>query len=290
MKSSSSSPLMADETISSSPSRSGLATDAGSPRRDAKMKERAERRKKRDKRLADSNASRQASAASSSREKKKSEPKLSQAEQDAIDSKLGCCYHTGQFLARAIHLIDALIGVVFIVYGFLIYFNFENPAIEACVVSLSFGWAMFLISMFGIIGFATKVCHRVGLVISAYLAPFIALWYLFIIIALLASPDVYFDYLTENKDVMYLTDAKIATLRNLIPMFCIILGCLAAVEIARFVIGRKLRHKLLRYDSASERIAASSTSEQSHSSRRSKKSSRDDDMTEPLILGSDEEV
>ena len=106
----------------------------------------------------------------------------------------------------------------------------------------------------------------------------------------MASPDVYFDYLTKHKDVMYLTDAEIATLRNLIPMFCIILGCLAAVEIARFVIVRKLRHKLLRYDSASERIAASSTSEQSHSSRRSKKSSRDDDMTEPLIMGSDEEV
>ena len=73
-------------------------------------------------------------------------------------------------------------------------------------------------------------------------------------------------------------------------MFCTILGCLAAVEIARFAIVRKLRNKLLRYDSASERIAASSTSKKSHSSRRSKKSSRDDDMTEPLILGSDEEV
>jgi len=67
------------------------------------MKERAERRKKRDERL---NASKQAAASTSS--KKKSEPKLSQAEQDAIDSKLGCCYHTGQFLAKAIHLIDAI--------------------------------------------------------------------------------------------------------------------------------------------------------------------------------------
>ena len=177
-KSSSSSPLMADETISSTPSRSGLEADRSS-RRDAKMKERTERRKKRDKRLADSNASRQASAASSSREKSK--PKLSQAEQDVIDSKLGCCYHTGQFLVKVIHLIDALIGSVFIVYGFLIYFNFENPAIEAVITSLSFGWSMFLISMFGIIGFATKVCHRVGLVISAYLAPFIALWYICLI-------------------------------------------------------------------------------------------------------------
>lgn len=93
----------------------------------------------------------------------------------------------------------------------------------------------------------------------------------------------------EHKDVMYLTESEITTLRNLIPMFCIILGCFAAVEIARFFIVRKLRHKLLRYDSASMRIEASSTSEQSHSSRRSKKSSRDDDIT-PLIMGSDEEV
>lgn len=156
--------LMADETIST-PSRSGLATDDGSSRRNAKIKERSERRKKRDKRLADSKSSKQASSSSSSREKK-SEPKLSQAEQDAIDSNLGCCYHTGQFLAKAIHLIDALIGIIFVVYGFLIYFNFENPAIEAVIVSLSFGWLMLLISMLGIIGFATKVCSRFGLIIS----------------------------------------------------------------------------------------------------------------------------
>ena len=79
---------MADETIST-PSRSGLATDDGSSRRNAKIKERSERRKKRDKRLADSKASRQAAAASSSSREKKSEPKLSQAEQDAIDSNRG---------------------------------------------------------------------------------------------------------------------------------------------------------------------------------------------------------
>jgi len=41
---------MANETISSAPSRSGLEADRSS-RRDAKMKERAERRKKRDKDL-----------------------------------------------------------------------------------------------------------------------------------------------------------------------------------------------------------------------------------------------
>ena len=85
----------------------------------------------------------------------------------------------------------------------------------------------------GVVGFTTKLCWRCGLLFSAYTAPFIGFFYIFVIIAVLASPDVYFDYLTEHKDVLYLTDAEIATLRSLIPLFCIILACLAAVEITR---------------------------------------------------------
>ena len=61
----------------------------------------------------------------------------------------------------------------------------------------------------------------------------------------------------------------------------------------RFVILRKLRHNLLRYDAASERIAASSNrsvnSSKSRSSR-SKGSKKSDRMTEPLIESSDEEA
>ena len=223
-------PLMSDEEPKSSSSR--LSPDE--QRRERKMKERAERRTKRDKRLADSEATKKKEEAERNKKKLKSnKPKLSQAEQDAKDSKLGCCHKFGQFLVKTIHFIDAIIGIIFIVYGFLMLFNFDEPAMEAVITSLTFGWSMFVISVVGVIGFMTKVCSRCGMALSAYMAPFIAIFYVVIILVLLTKPEDYFDYLEDNADKMYLNDAEIATLRSLVPLFCIILGCLAGVEIAR---------------------------------------------------------
>ena len=226
-------PLMSDEEPKSSSSSSRLSPDE--QRRERKMKERAERRAKRDKRLADSEATKKKEEAERNNKKKlkSNKPKLSQAEQDEKDSKLGCCHKFGQFLVKTIHFIDAIIGIIFIVYGFLLLFNFDEPAMEAVITSLTFGWSMFVISVVGVIGFMTKVCSRCGMALSAYMAPFIAIFYVVIILVLLTKPEDYFDYLEDNADKMYLSDAEIATLRSLVPLFCIILGCLAGVEIAR---------------------------------------------------------
>lgn len=224
-------PLMSDEEPKSSPSSSSLSPDE--QRRVRKIKERAKRRAKRDKRLADSEASKKKEEAERNKKLKSNKPKLSQAEQDAKDSQLGCCHKFGQFLVKTIHFIDAIIGIIFIVYGFLLLFNFDEPAMEAVITSLTFGWSMFVISVVGVIGFMTKVCSRCGMALSAYMAPFIAIFYVVIILVLLTKPEDYFDYLEDNADKMYLNDAEIATLRGLVPLFCIILGCLAGVEIAR---------------------------------------------------------
>ena len=223
-------PLMSDEEPKSSPSSSSLSPDE--QRRVRKIKERAKRRAKRDKRLADSEASKKKEEAERNKKLKSNKP-ISQAEQDAKDSKLGCCHKFGQFLVKTIHFIDAIIGIIFIVYGFLLLFNFDEPAMEAVITSLTFGWSMFVISVVGVIGFMTKVCSRCGMALSAYMAPFIAIFYVVIILVLLTKPEDYFDYLEDNADKMYLRDAEIATLRSLVPLFCIILGCLAGVEIAR---------------------------------------------------------
>ena len=67
------------------------------------------------------------------------------------------------------------------------------------------------------------------------MAPFIALFYIFVIIALLSSPDKVFDYMTEHKDVLFLNDAQIETIRRLVPVWCIVLACLAAIELSRYV-------------------------------------------------------
>jgi hypothetical protein len=216
------SPLMADvpEWASASSSRSSSRDEE----RESRRKDRDARRRAMDNRSVTN---------SKSSSKKSMKKKISQEEQDAKDANIGCCYKFGQFLVKTIHLIDAAIGVTFVVYGSLIMTQFENPAMEAAIVSLTFGSIMVFTSIMGLIGFSTKLCNRCGLLLSAYTAPFIVCFYMFVIIALLASPDVYFDYLTDHMSVLYLSANQIQTLRNLLPLFYIIFASLAAVEIMR---------------------------------------------------------
>eukprot|EP00584_Thalassiosira_punctigera_P001421 CAMPEP_0172530072 /NCGR_PEP_ID=MMETSP1067-20121228/3933_1 /TAXON_ID=265564 ORGANISM="Thalassiosira punctigera, Strain Tpunct2005C2" /NCGR_SAMPLE_ID=MMETSP1067 /ASSEMBLY_ACC=CAM_ASM_000444 /LENGTH=312 /DNA_ID=CAMNT_0013314215 /DNA_START=101 /DNA_END=1039 /DNA_ORIENTATION=+ len=279
------SPLMADEPKSSSKSSSSRSHLKNDEEREAQRKEREERRKQRDKRLADSKES-------SSKSKNKSKPRLSRAEQDAKDAKLGCCHKFQEVLVKIVHVIDFLIGLTFVIYGAVIHYSFENPAMEAVIATQTFGSVMLFTSAMGAIGFYSKVCSRCGLVLSGYTAPFIAFFYIFIIITLLSSPDTFFNYLNEHKDVMYLNEAELLTLRQILPFFYIVLASLAAIEIIRFLLLRKLRHELVRYDSASQRILGSQSSNKSKSSRsRSKRSSSNhsgSNLTEPLV-GDEEE-
>ena len=145
-----------------------------------------------------------------------------------------CCHKFGRFLVKFIHYIDGLVGLTFVIYGTFIYFSFEQPAMEAVIFSLTYGCTLLFASTIGLIGFYTKtVCGRCGLAISAYMAPFIAFFYMFVIIAMLASPDELFNYLDEHKDVLFLNDAQLATLKQLLPFFYVVLACLTLLEICR---------------------------------------------------------
>ena len=179
---------------------------------------------------------------SSSKGKEKSEPQKitrrlsSWLSSDGEDEDAGptCCHKFGRFLVKFIHYIDGLIGLTFVIYGTFIYLSFEQPAMEAVIFSLTYGCTLLFASIIGLIGFYTKtVCGRCGLAISAYMAPFIAFFYMFVIIAMLASPDELFNYLDEHKDVLFLNDAQLATLKQLLPFFYVVLACLTLLEICR---------------------------------------------------------
>jgi len=264
------SPLMVDDaSIRSTSSRLDKEKDRASYR-----KERDEKRKKRDKQIVDS---------SKSKKKKSSKPKLSQEERDAKDSQLGCWHKTKQILVKIVHLIDAAIGLTFLIYGCLINAEFANPAMDAVITTIAFGSTMLFTSIMGVIGFYSRMCSRFGLILSGYTSPVIALFYLVFVVLLLSSPETVFGYLEENKDVMYLNDAEILLLKQLLPFFCIVLASLAAIEIIRFIVLRDIRATLLRFDAANERIHKSSSKQ---SSKRSNSSFSG--LTEPLT-GDEEE-
>jgi len=264
------SPLMAEKEPKSS-SSSRLEKDK---KREKRRKERDERFRKRDEKIAHAHEAEEA-------KKKSKKTRLSQGDQDTEDANMGKCYTCGQFLVKTIHLIDLLIGLIFIVYGSLIM-NFENPAMEAVITCLAFGCTMVFTVIMGVIGFTTKACSRFGLAVSAYMGPLIACFHVFVIIALIGSPIAFFTYLTDHRDVLYLNEAEILLLENLLPLFYIIMASLAGVEIVRFLVLRKIRHKLVRYDAATERITSSHNSERG--SRRSDGSNRTN-LSQPLLGG-----
>lgn len=158
---------------------------------------------------------------------------MAQMEQDAKDIKIGHFTRLGQLVVKTIHLIDAAVGLFFLVYGSLIMTQFDNPAIDAANTSLTFGSIMMFSSILGVIGFTTKMCKRCGLLLSAYTALLIVGFYAFVIISLLAMPDVIFDYLMEHQSVLYLNAAQIQTLRDILPLLYIIMATLSAIEVMR---------------------------------------------------------
>jgi hypothetical protein len=169
----------------------------------------------------------------SSKSNKSSKTVRSQEEQDEVDAKMGCCYTLGGILVKSIHLIDGIIGLFFVVYGSLIYTQFDDPAMIAAISCMAFGSVLLFASIMGGIGFTTKICKRVGLVLSAYTAPFVVFFYLVLIIAFLADKEVFFNYLTEHEDVMYLSSNLIATLEELLVFFYFVLLGLGAMEMMR---------------------------------------------------------
>jgi hypothetical protein len=156
--------------------------------------------------------------------------RFTQMENDAKNVGLGPCTRFGLFLVKAIHIFDATIGLFFVVYGSLILSQFDDPAIEAAITSLVFGIFMIISSTMGVIGFTTKCCNRLGLLLSAYTAPFIIWFYAFVISSALVAQDVHLDYLTEHMSVMYLNADRIQLMVNLLPLIYIIMSSLALVE------------------------------------------------------------
>ena len=100
----------------------------------------------------------------------------------------------------------------------------------AAITSLVFGSVMMCSSFMGVIGFTTKRCNRRGLLVSAYTAPFIAWFYMFVITSTIFAQDVYLEYLMEHMSVMYLNDARIQTIKNLLPLLYVVLASLVVVE------------------------------------------------------------
>ena len=216
-----------------SPLMAGPDASAVDPR-DLRRKERDERRKERAERKAVPNPARTRPALDlGAQSTKKSMPKISRKEQDAKDSELGYFHRFGTLLVKLLHVVDALIGLTFVVYGSLIMTQFEQPAMDAAITTLTYGSIVLFVSIMGVVGFYSPRCKRIGLLVSAYSSPLVVIFYMFAIVVELSSTSSLFDYLTEHMGVLYLNEAEITTLKHMLPVITIVLASLTAVEICR---------------------------------------------------------
>lgn len=171
-----------------------------------------------------------------------------------------------EFLIKSLQVIDASFGIALIVYGSLICTQFEQPAMAAVTFCLIFGTIHLVTSVLGIVSIFVKVFSRFGLLISAYIGPYISLVYFTMVISLLADSSGFLHYLDDNKEVMYLGPNVAENCRKLLPLFYTLLLGLGLLEASRFCVLVKIRERLCQRDAADPLIPRSHNTGSSPSS------------------------
>ena len=113
----------------------------------------------------------------------------------------GCCGKLIELLIKSLFIIDIAIGITLIVYGSLLLTQFTDPAMAAVIFCLMMGSIHVLTSSLGIISLCKNGCQRFGLIIAAYIGPYIALVYFTIVIGLMADSSGFLQYLEDNHEV-----------------------------------------------------------------------------------------
>jgi len=190
-------------------------------------------------------------------------------------STVGCCQRFLEFLIKLLHVIDFAASIALIVYGSLMDTQFENPAMAAVAFCLILGTLHLITSLLGIISYVSSSCRRIGLVASAFFGPYMAVTYLIMVVALAITSSGFYQYLEDNKDVMYVKDVE--NVERLMPLIEALLVCLSFLETARFCVVYKIKARLAQHDSNDILIPSSSPY------GRSEAASPNASMTEALL-------
>lgn len=116
-------------------------------------------------------------------------------------TRAGCCTKAVEVSVQALHVVDISIGMAMIVYGSLIYARFDEPAMAAVLFCLILGCVHLSTSSLGVFSLLTRGCSRIGLLVSAYVGPYVAFVYFTILISLLVDSSGFLKYLDDHKEV-----------------------------------------------------------------------------------------
>ncbi|KAL9179072.1 hypothetical protein ACHAXT_000114 [Thalassiosira profunda] len=196
--------------------------------------------------------------------------------EDGIDREGagGCCANWMEGTIKALHVVDASAGIAMIVYGALIL-QFDEPALAAVLFCLILGCVHLATSLLGMWSYFMRGCGRFGLAVSAWIGPYVAFFYLTMVISLAVDSSGFLQYLDDHKEVMYLGPNAAANCRRLLPLFYTILIVLGLLESSRFCVLVRMRDRLLRNEEADAFVP--------RSSHRSAPVSANNTLTEALL-------
>ncbi|KAL7494037.1 hypothetical protein ACHAWT_002952 [Skeletonema menzelii] len=170
--------------------------------------------------------------------------------EDVYNDQLGCCSKVGRYAVETLHAIDICIGLSLVIYGSLLFSQFETPAMAAALFCVILGTIHLATSLAGIFSFVVESCYRCGLVVSAYIAPYFVIVYITIVIALIVDSNGFLKYIDDHKDQMFLGQDAAANFKRVLPLLYIALIVLGTLESLRFMVLFQIRERLLRRDQA----------------------------------------
>lgn len=153
--------------------------------------------------------------------------------EDVYNDQLGCCSKFGAFAVETLHVIDVCIGLALVIYGSLLFTQFETPAMAAALFCVMLGTLHLVASLAGITSYFASSCRRCGLVFSAYIAPYYAIVYVTIIIALIVDSGGFLKYLDDHKEQMFLAEDVSANVKRMLPVVYAVLATLGLLESIR---------------------------------------------------------
>jgi hypothetical protein len=153
--------------------------------------------------------------------------------EDVYNDQLGCCSKVGMYTVETLHAIDVSIGLALVIYGSLLFTQFETPAMAAALFCVILGTIHLATSLAGIFSFVVAACSRCGLVISAYIAPYYVIVYITIVIALIVDSKGFLKYLDDHKDQMFLGQDAATNFKRMLPLLYTVLIVLGLLESLR---------------------------------------------------------
>ena len=132
-----------------------------------------------------------------------------------------------------IHILDAVLGTVALVYGSLLLKKFDQPAVELAVTCVIYGIIGLSASLIGAMSYLSSDFNRIGLSVSGFSALLLSFLYVALSLYFIFGAQSFFAYLDCHKNVIFLDGSRMDSVHVLVYLCYILLPVIALLEVVR---------------------------------------------------------